>query len=177
MKRKGFTLIELLIVVAIIAILAAIAIPNFLAAQTRAKVSRVHEEMRGMATGLESYFVDNNGYPTDNGSGVVYRLPSSGYTGLTVLSTPIAYITKLPTDYFRVGNPYWPDPDNQTYVYYCDEKDVPASWWNSPAAWNYSMFSFGPDKISSWAMEYDATNGIVSNGDIRRFGPARGIGR
>lgn len=60
---KGFTLIELLIVVAIIAILAAIAVPNFLEAQTRAKVSRALADMRTMATGIESYFVDNNKYP------------------------------------------------------------------------------------------------------------------
>lgn len=64
MRRiKGFTLIELLIVVAIIAILAAIAVPNFLEAQTRAKVARVKSDQRSMATALETYYVDNNQYP------------------------------------------------------------------------------------------------------------------
>ncbi len=64
MKRiKGFTLIELLIVVAIIAILAAIAVPNFLEAQVRSKVARVKADQRSMATALESYFIDNNAYP------------------------------------------------------------------------------------------------------------------
>ena len=61
--KKGFTLIELLIVIAIIAILAAIAVPNFLEAQVRAKVSRVRADQRSLATGLESYRIDNNSYP------------------------------------------------------------------------------------------------------------------
>jgi len=62
LKFKGFTLIELLIVVAIIAILAAIAVPNFLEAQVRSKVSRAKTDMRTLATALETYFVDNNTY-------------------------------------------------------------------------------------------------------------------
>jgi prepilin-type N-terminal cleavage/methylation domain-containing protein len=68
MKRRNFafTLIELLIVVAIIAILAAIAVPNFLEAQTRAKVSRVRADMRSMATGVEMYAMDNNMIPYQN---------------------------------------------------------------------------------------------------------------
>lgn len=61
--KKAFTLIELLIVVAIIAILAAIAVPNFLEAQVRSKVSRVKSDQRSFATALESYYIDNNTYP------------------------------------------------------------------------------------------------------------------
>jgi len=60
--RKAFTLIELLIVVAIIAILAAIAVPNFLEAQVRAKVSRVKSDFRTIGVGLEAYAVDTNSY-------------------------------------------------------------------------------------------------------------------
>jgi prepilin-type N-terminal cleavage/methylation domain-containing protein len=89
---KAFTLIELLIVVAIIAILAAIAVPNFLEAQVRSKVSRAKADLRSIATGLESYRVDNNGYPPTPfvslsfDGGVLRVLPN-------FISTPIAYLT------------------------------------------------------------------------------------
>lgn len=91
-KRGAFTLIELLIVVAIIAILAAIAVPNFLEAQVRAKVSRIKSDMRTSATALESYAVDNNKYPVE------LPLSADGYLStisLSSLTTPIAYITSL----------------------------------------------------------------------------------
>lgn len=92
---KAFTLIELLIVVAIIAILAAIAIPNFLEAQTRSKASRAKADMRTVATALEAYFGDYNKYPPN----------PDVYEGFNVspwqLTTPIAYITSRPIDPFK----------------------------------------------------------------------------
>ncbi|MDX2174947.1 MAG: prepilin-type N-terminal cleavage/methylation domain-containing protein [Candidatus Sumerlaeia bacterium] len=100
--RKAFTLIELLIVVAIIAILAAIAVPNFLEAQTRSKISRVKSDMRTLATGIESYYVDNNYYPKGTDDQWSVRDPDdvttlSGNTTaaavLERLSTPISYLT------------------------------------------------------------------------------------
>jgi len=65
MKRdsRGFTLIELLIVVAIIGIIAAIAIPNLLNAIDRGKQKRTMADMRSIGTAVESYAVDNNVYP------------------------------------------------------------------------------------------------------------------
>jgi prepilin-type N-terminal cleavage/methylation domain-containing protein len=107
--KKAFTLIELLIVVAIIAILAAIAVPNFLEAQTRSKVSRAKSDMRTVATGLEAYAVDNNSrYPSDCGNGAgggIYRAyarppqsqaePKANFTIGFELTTPVAYLTSL----------------------------------------------------------------------------------
>ena len=62
-KESGFTLIELLIVIAIIGILAAIAIPNLLNAVQRGKQKRTMSDMRALATAVEAYAVDNNKYP------------------------------------------------------------------------------------------------------------------
>ncbi len=101
-RLRGFTLIELLIVVAIIAILAAIAIPNFLEAQTRSKVSRAKADMRSLATAIEAYRVDTNRYPPDYGTQPT-TLYSSYLPRLVWLSTPIAYITAIPEDPFAAA--------------------------------------------------------------------------
>jgi len=63
-KQKGFTLIELMVVIVIIGILVAIALPNFIGAQDRAKISSIKANMHTVQTMLETYGVDWGGtYP------------------------------------------------------------------------------------------------------------------
>ncbi|MGA2152081.1 MAG: prepilin-type N-terminal cleavage/methylation domain-containing protein [Geobacteraceae bacterium] len=63
-NRKGFTLIELLIVVAIIGILAAIAIPQFSAYRQKAYNSAAVSDLKNCKTGMEAFMADNQVYPT-----------------------------------------------------------------------------------------------------------------
>ena len=67
-NRKGFTLIELLIVVAIIGILAAIAIPQFAAYREKAYNSAATSDLKNIKTGLEAFHADNQQYPTELGA-------------------------------------------------------------------------------------------------------------
>jgi prepilin-type N-terminal cleavage/methylation domain-containing protein len=67
-NSKGFTLIELLIVVVIIGILAAIAIPKFGKTKERAYVAALKSDLRNLITAQEGYFADNTTYTTDLGT-------------------------------------------------------------------------------------------------------------
>jgi prepilin-type N-terminal cleavage/methylation domain-containing protein len=207
-RSRAFTLIELLIVVAIIAILAAIAVPNFLEAQVRAKVSRAQADMRSLATALESYVVDHNKYPrartkitpVDDGSVNWNLIPlAARMYGLT---TPIAYITQLPPEVFPptagwngVGSA---DTHSlkfehfDTYDYFDSQSDWdedmrnPATGVDSTRGYSWRLASIGPDRWGSFGIvwrnvdqnnrqgvDYDATNGTASNGDIIRVGGTR----
>jgi type II secretion system protein G len=192
-SRKAFTLIELLIVVAIIAILAAIAVPNFLEAQTRAKVSRVRADVRSVATALETYRIDTNQYPPET----EYKLPR--YLGSRPLSTyyharipswittPISYINSIPEDIF-IPNLYSGGSNRDRYVYFNYAGDLKAMGdSNSKGRVNqtggYLFYSFGPDQHPNYSTtdfgpqklgymatfsRYDASNGTLSWGNIIR---------
>lgn len=125
-RHHAFTLIELLIVVAIIAILAAIAMPNFLEAQARAKTSRAKSDLRTLATGLEAYRVDNNNYPyvTDGAAGE-WLMPAGMPVNRTSpggLTTPVAYLTTALYDPFvedkRDGGGTTILPQGKQYLHY-----------------------------------------------------------
>ncbi|MCC7053336.1 MAG: prepilin-type N-terminal cleavage/methylation domain-containing protein [Gemmatimonadaceae bacterium] len=89
--RKGFTLIELLIVVVIIGILAAVAIPKFSNTKQRASRSAGIADMRNLATAQEGFFADSNRYAvigdTGTGAGKMNFTPSNGNTALTLVGT------------------------------------------------------------------------------------------
>ncbi|MDX2175827.1 MAG: type II secretion system protein GspG [Candidatus Sumerlaeia bacterium] len=178
MRASAFTLIELLIVVAIIAILAAIAVPNFLEAQVRSKVSRAKADMRTLATAIEAYRVDENRYPNTRRGGNWLLF----YQRLAFLTTPVAYITTLPQDPFADAG----STNNPQLAY--DYLDRPSTLSLLPAVWNpfpgngdaankaWRILSLGPDQRESLVLgpqpvEYDPTNGTTSAGDIHRYGP------
>jgi type II secretory pathway pseudopilin PulG len=175
---KTFALVGLILGIAataimliVIPILAAIAIPNFLQAKTRSQVSRTHGELRMCATALEAYYIDNNAYPSpDYDSQHQPVLPH-------ILSTPIAYITCIPIDPFS--------PDGKQSCHYNSvivaSEDTTTPYW--------IITSQGPDKkididvtrynpqYPYWgesyiiAKSYDPTNGTTSAGDVWRTGP------
>ncbi len=182
----GFTLIELLIVVAIIAILSAIAVPNFLEAQVRAKTSKAMSDMRTTKTGLESYAVDWNQYPR----GLVtikimgpYNFMTAGlYVDddnvsnnweLKTLTTPVAYLTSVYPD------PFHTEPGvSQMNFEYQNQKEyykvMQDKGYSGTYSYIWELRSHGPDRdrdagmgISNYVEQiYDATNGTISSGDI-----------
>lgn len=194
LPTEGFTLIELLIVVAIIAILAAIALPNFLEAQTRAKVARVKSDMRTAATALESFRVDNNGYPRMH----VWNAPSARITYLYLpptLTSPVAYLSSRmglvdifkPPRRFPRSQTGSTDPFFLDYLNYINTKqfdETPFTDLPYPPnphanyAGQWEIWSWGPDRKPNEGVLiedarvtytlYDPTNGTVSSGDIRR---------
>ena len=154
LRARAFTLIELLIVVAIIAILAAIAVPNFLEAQTRSKISRAKSDIRSMATAIESYKVDTNLYPPSLMNPLMLRAFR--------LTTPIAYISSIPIDIFNPGldGSSTPMPGNNVYTIGTVERDGAGnatnnSWFTKALLDIYALqLNIPPDNLSWTIFSY-----------------------
>jgi prepilin-type N-terminal cleavage/methylation domain-containing protein len=182
-KRCGFTLIELLIVVAIIGILAAIAVPNFMNAQIRAKIARVESDLKALSTALSMYKLDNNYPPRDNWS-------DHGWArSYALLTSPVAYMNSILPDVFQakdvtLGEGHRVGGANGKLTYDYGTAEFHGYTGGNTHAWyrawrdsSWKIGSCGPDEqylnvpsISGWisGFPYDASNGLVSAGDIFR---------
>lgn len=175
-RDKGFTLIELLIVVAIIGILAAIAVPNFMNARIRAELARAISDMKAAADALEMYRIDNRRYIRTY----------AGASEFFQLTTPIAYMTRVPDDYFlrgKKGRDINPDSTSNNWDYTGSD----LGWGTKPPI-AYTFGTMGPMQggcvsqldwafnRATWKAEtfrrgmYDISNGLRSGGGLCKYG-------
>ncbi len=168
-EKHGFTLIELLIVVAIIGILAAIAVPNFMNARMRAKITKVISDEKTVAMALEQYFLDWNSYTEDHDN-------NSSPRGLNRLTTPIPFINSLPMDPFP--GPGDTGLENLTFEFGSGNASSTSKSWPNTA---YLIICAGPDKVEQVSgndsfphgveiRSFDISNGLQTGGDIVLMG-------
>ena len=181
--HSSFTLIELLIVVAIIGILAAIAVPNFLQAQLKAKVARVYADLRAMKTAIEMYRTDQSGYPDSCSLEIMGDVQFRAGE----IFQPVANANVPAVDPFNTQEGSRTSTFDDKEYFYLNKSKI-CTWPavllkiavdntpGGPQNAEYLLSSQGPDNLSEvqdqrLAVIYDITNGVVSQGDIIIYGP------
>jgi prepilin-type N-terminal cleavage/methylation domain-containing protein len=172
----GFTLIELLIVVAIIGILAAIAVPNFLNAQLRAKIAGTQSDLRVMVDAMQAYLIDNNSYHAHR-DGANQQFP---------LTTPVPYMSGFLNDRFqdKAGIERAAGFQYSFTFYHWIPCDTHLNWWPKAGERGHKTVGsahrqqygglvdgWGPAGIRG-GPPYDPSNGLMSRGGFMRLVPA-----
>lgn len=162
-RQRSFTLIELLIVVAIIGILAAIAVPNFLNARMRAVIARMETDLKALGDSLMMYRIDNKCY--------FAQMSSNPYAELRRLTTPISYIVAIPQDPYRPNSKkYRSTTNNYDYSAYGTDK-CKTDWLlhglGPDTDEDIGVGSYGPATSDLFKrLLYQPSNGLVSSGDV-----------
>lgn len=192
MSHRAFTYIELMVVFTVIAILAAIAVPNFLTAQVRVRVARARADMATLCAALANYRLDHHAYPpnfrwvdqtlgfaaTDEATAAApapaapsVRPPEAldqSVSPLVALTTPTPYVTALAPDPFNLRR-----DGNYVYLNWSRFPEGGARVEAAGAVLPAVLASEGPDNCLDLLypqpvgiLLYDPTNGTVSGGDL-----------
>jgi len=162
-KREGFTLIELMIVVAIIGILAAIAIPNFIKFQLRAKAGESKVNLAGIRTAEESYFADAGSYldfpETPAVMGGQLKVP---FVVFGDCPAPLPAFTAGANGFCWIG---W-QPEGDVYYTYQVETQLLAAAAPSPASSNQFVVGAvadidGDTNLNSWGVNQPDITGLA----------------